>query len=373
MKRSLKVIVLGLRGIPNVQGGVETHAEQLYRRLAVRGCDIEVVVRAGWVPAQLKEHEGIRLRHIWAPARSGFEALIHSLIGVLYAGIRRPDILHIHAVGPAIVTPIARLLGIRVVVTHHGPDYDRDKWGRLARWILLTGERWGMRYAHRRIVISSVIQQLVRNKYGLDAALIPNGVNSPSKEEGVEHVLDQGLSPRQYLLLVSRMVPEKRQLDLMKAFAMARPPGWKLALVGKLEGDSYSQKVMQCANLNDSIVLTDFLGGKRLRQVFSHAGVFVLPSSHEGLPIALLEALSHGLPVIASDIPANLEIGLPPESYFPVGDISALADRIGQWTACPLSPEAAEERRKWVVEKYNWSSVADRTLAVYEELISEVG
>src|SRR5580700_203790 len=105
------------------------------------GCEVEVIVRTPSVPPERRYHGAVRLRRIWSPRRSGYEALIHSVLGVLYAGIARPDILHIHAVGPAIVTPLARLLGLRVVVTHHGPDYERDKWGGFARWVLRTGER----------------------------------------------------------------------------------------------------------------------------------------------------------------------------------------------------------------------------------------
>src|ERR1700704_111167 len=166
---------LGIRGIPSVQGGVETHAEQLYRRLAELGCDVEVLVRTPFVPAGHRSFGTIRLRRIWSPRTSGYEALVHSLLGVLYAGITRPDVLHIHAVGPAIVTPIARLLGLRVVVTNHGPDYDRDKWGPFPRWVLRTGESLGMRWSHARIAISRVIEQLIQAKYGQESDLIPNG------------------------------------------------------------------------------------------------------------------------------------------------------------------------------------------------------
>src|ERR1700761_2105786 len=141
-------MVLGIRGIPSIQGGVETHAEQLYERLSHMDCDVEVLVRTPFVPATRTSFGSIRLRRIWSPKSTGFEALVHSFLGVMYAAVVRPDVLHIHAIGPAIVTPIARLLGLRVVVTNHGPDYDRDKWGSFARLVLRTGERAGMRYAN---------------------------------------------------------------------------------------------------------------------------------------------------------------------------------------------------------------------------------
>ncbi len=217
----MRVMVLGIRGIPSVQGGVETHAEQLYERLARLGCQVEVVVRTPFVPASLRSFGSIRIRRIWSPRRSGFETLIHSILGVLYAGVTRPDLLHIHAIGPAIVTPLARLLGLRVVVTNHGPDYDRDKWGPVARLVLRTGERLGMRWANARIAISHVIEQLVLEKYGRDSDLIPNGA-VPVTALADHSLIDRlGLQRRRYFVHVGRIVPEKRQLDLIAAFARA--------------------------------------------------------------------------------------------------------------------------------------------------------
>jgi glycosyltransferase involved in cell wall biosynthesis len=363
-------MVLGVRGIPSVQGGVETHAEQLYARLAELGCDIEVLVRTPFVPARLHSFGAIRLRRIWAPRTQGYEALVHSLLGVLYAGITRPDVLHIHAVGPAIVTPFARLLGLRVVVTNHGPDYDRDKWGPFAKWVLRTGESFGMRWSHARIAISRVIKQLVRTKYSQECDLIPNGA-VPARLQTETHEIERfGLQPGRYFLQVSRIVPEKRQLDLIEAYAKAAPPGWKLVLVGGGDADDYSRKVQQAAQAA-GVVLAGFQRGVPLGQLYTHAGAFVLPSSHEGLPIALLEALSYGLPVLASNIPANLELGLSATSYFPVGNTSALADRLLQIANAPQEETARDRRMRWVLERYDWGPIAQQTYEVYDRVLRE--
>ena len=87
------------------------------------------------------------------------EAITHSLLGVFKARGFRPDLLHIHAIGPSLVTPLARLLGMKVVVTNHGPDYERQKWGRLASAVLRLGERLGTAYANKVIAISENIRR----------------------------------------------------------------------------------------------------------------------------------------------------------------------------------------------------------------------
>jgi glycosyltransferase involved in cell wall biosynthesis len=370
-------MVLGVRGIPAVQGGIETHAEQLYQRLANLGCDIEVLVRTPFVPAHIKSVGRIKLRRIWSPRTRGLEAFVHSLLGVLYAGFARPDVLHIHAIGPAIVTPIARLLGLRVVVTHHGPDYDRDKWGPFPRWVLRAGESLGVRYSHNRIAISRVIQELIRCKYGRGSELIPNGSVPVSPQTDAGEVERFGLQRGRYFLQVSRIVPEKRQLDLIRAFTLARPAGctrpdgWKLVLVGGVGTDRYSQEVRAAAQqaAEGTVILAGFQRGVALEQFYSHAGAFVLPSSHEGLPIAILEALSYGLPVIASDIPANREINLDANSYFPVGDIPALAQRLTDVARTPRSDAAREARRRWVADTYDWDRIVRQTYAVYRQVL----
>ncbi len=361
----MRVLVLGVRGIPNVEGGVETHVEQLYPRLVSLGCEVEVLVRTPFVPRQQTHFGSIRLRRLWSPRTPGLEALVHSVLGVLYAGYARPDILHIHAIGPAIVTPLARLFGLKVIVTNHGPDYDRDKWGSFAQYVLRVGERLGMKYSNARIVISKVIDDLVRAKYGRDSELIPNGVTIHEPSMDTDHLARFGLLPGRYFLHVGRMVPEKRQLDLIEAYRSMLPNDWQLAIAGRMTDEPYSISVREAAR-EAGVVLTGFVKGAALEQLYSHAGAFVLPSSHEGLPIAMLEALSYGLPVLASDIPANLAVGLEPKDYFPLGDIPALAQALQLRSKQSPDPDARENRRRWVAERYDWNRIAERTYALYE-------
>jgi glycosyltransferase involved in cell wall biosynthesis len=361
----MKVAVLGVRGMLNVQGGIETHAEELYERLVRLGVDVEVMVRTPYVARQRRAHGVIRMRRLWSPTTSGIEPLVHSVLGVIYAAFTRPDLLHIHAVGPAIVTPLARLLGLRVVVTHHGPDYERDKWGPLARLALRLGERLGMRYAHARIAVSGTIATQIRTRFGRDADFIPNGVAAGELQSATDELERLGLTPRRYFLQVSRIVPEKRQLDLIEAFAAVQPAGWSLVLVGGAGENEYSRKLQSMAAATPGVVLAGFKKGLALKQLYSHAGCFVLPSSHEGLPIAMLEALSYGLPVLASAIPANLDVKLPESSYFPVGDTAALTQRLRAFLSDVDDDAERESRRRWVQDTYDWARIARQTHAVY--------
>lgn len=365
--KPLRVMMLGLRGFPQVQGGIETHAEHLAPLLVQQGCDLEVIVRAPYQPAHIGSNwQGVKFTRLWAPKSKGLEAIIHTFLGVIYAAIKRPDILHIHAIGPALMTPLARLLGLKVVVTHHGPDYDRQKWGKFAKFVLKTGEWAGMRFSNGRIVISNVIRDLVANKHAVESEIIRNGVEMPSLDTCESHLAQFGLSKQRYILLVSRLVPEKRHLDLINAFNQANLGDYKLVLVGSSDHpDGYVAELEQVARKNKHIVLTGFQKGEVLRSFYTHAALFVLPSSHEGLSISLLEALSYGLPVLASDIPANLELELNPTVYFELGNVAMLSEKIQSKLQYPQSYEAKMDKRAWIDSQFNWRKVAEKTYSEY--------
>jgi glycosyltransferase involved in cell wall biosynthesis len=364
-----KILALGLRGIPNVPGGVEVHAAELYPRLSAMGAKVTVLGRAPYRPdGSPRSWKGVAVRWLWSPRVQGVEALVHTVLGVLYAAVRRPDVVHIHAVGPWLAVPLAKLLRLKVVVTHHGQDYLREKWNAPARAVLRMGERLGMTFADERIVISRGILELARSKYHCEASLIPNGVGELSAATSSEQVAKYGLSPHRYIIQVSRLVPEKRQLDLIAAFNAANLPGWKLLLVGGAQGSQmYADQVREKCAGNAAIVSTGFLSPPEVHGLLSAAGMFVLPSSHEGLPISLLEAMKLGTPVLASDIPANLEVGLDQASYFPVGDVHTLADRLRE--LADLTPEARAligQRLRNLCGRYDWNTIAEATFKVLE-------
>ena len=127
--------------------------------------------------------------------------------------------------------------------------------------------------------------------------------------------------------------------------------------------DDYSRSLKEQAR-KAGVVLTGFVKGQKLHSLLTHARCFVLPSSHEGLPIALLEAMSYRLPVIVSNIPANMEVGLDKSCYFPTGNIDELAKRL------QTIIDADFCRIDYDMTNYNWDVIAQKTLEVYDSLKS---
>lgn len=360
----MKIVVTGTRGIPNIMGGVETHCEELFPRIAKKGYDIIVIRRKSYVKDSLTQYKGVKLIDIETPKKKSFEAIIHTFKAILKAKSLRADIIHIHAIGPALLTPIARLLGMKVVFTHHGPDYDRDKWGFAAKTMLKLGERMGTIFANEVIVISNVINELLIRKYNRkNCHLIYNGVSEPEICDYPEYFDELGIEKEKYILGMCRFVPEKNLHHLVEAFSKIDAKGCKLVLAGDTDfEDEYSKNLKKMAR-EHGVVLTGFIKGKKLHSLLTHARCFVLPSSHEGLPIALLEAMSYHLPVIVSDIPANLEVGLKKEVYFQVGNIKELTDKLQKnidQTYLPINYD---------MSKYNWDNIAEQVSEIYQKYI----
>jgi glycosyltransferase involved in cell wall biosynthesis len=179
-----------------------------------------------------------------------------------------------------------------------------------------------------------------------------------------------GLKGDDYLLAVARFVPEKGLLDLIQAYEIAGLD-YKLVIAGDSDHeDDYSIKIKELAGKNPDILLTGYVTGNKLAELFSHARCFVLPSYHEGLPIVLLEALSYGLPVIASDIAANLEVEIKGIEYFSCGDITDLSKALIRISDKQVSEAQAVSILQALEVSYNWQRIADQTCSVYEQVMS---
>jgi len=371
-QRVLRVTMLGMRGFPNVQGGVEKHAEKLACALTELGCRVEAIVRNGSVVKDGRATwRNITITRIWAPHVSGLEAFVHTFLGVVCAAFSRPDILHIHAIGPALFTPLARALGLRVVVTYHSLNYEHGKWGRVARSVLRLGEWAGMAFANGRIAVSEGLAQQMGRSYRVPINAIPNGIDAPQRVRSTAFLEACGLAPNRYALTVARIDETKCQLDLIAAYARLREPTWKLALVGGADhSSSYARAVVEAARKTPGVAMLGHQTGERLAELYTHARLFVLPSSHEGQPIAVLEAASFGLPVILSDLPAHREITLARARYFKVGDIAALSAHLAAMFAAPVVEKLDAVERARLMARHDWHNIAQRTLAVYFDALS---
>lgn len=368
----MRVAVVGTRGFPGVRGGVERHCEELYPRLAKLGVDITVFARTGYTSGTY-DFKGVNVETTWAPSVRGMEAVVHTFATIPRAAFRHFDLLHVHSIGPASFVPLSRMLGLRhVVLTVHALDYRQAKWGVLGKAYLRMGERLGVRNANAVIVVSSESGQYLRQRYDKPIHVIPNGPATLTRRPPGKFLAELGLRGGDYLLFVGRLVPDKRVEDLILA-ARRATPGVRVVIVG--DSSHTADYVKKLRDLSDQqVIFPGYMYGEQLEELYSGAAALVLPSSVEGLPLTLLEAMSLGVPVVASDIAGNAEaLGCPPAGLlFPVGDVGALASALTRLLSDKmLGDELGAQARTRVAEYYDWNKIAQDTLHVYEEAMAE--
>lgn len=362
----MKVCAVGLRGIPGVMGGIEKHCEQIYPRIAELDSSLKLSVtgRSPYLSAKQSYYQDVEVVSLWAVRNKYLETILHTLLAIFYVRfVAKADVVHIHAIGPGLFAPLARLLGLKVLFTHHGADYRRQKWSVVAKTILWLGEWLAISASHTSIVVGKTLCEQLKQRFPKQAhklVFIPNGADIGSMKSlasSTHPVLEQfGLTAGHYILAVGRLVPEKGFQDLVKAFKQVDLP-YKLVITGGSDHpDAFSRDLE--AEANERVVFTGFQSGAALASLFANAALFVLPSYHEGLPIVALEALGFERPVVLSNIDANLDIGLPAGCYFPVGNQSALAEKL---LAADYSHYLVNTAQ--ILARFNWDSIAEQTAA----------
>jgi glycosyltransferase involved in cell wall biosynthesis len=370
----MKVCVLGLRGLPHVMGGVETHCEQLFPLMKELhpNDSFTIIARKAYLPEQVCEYHGLHVVSLPHARSKYFEAITNTIYGVIYARVAlRADLLHLQGIGPALVAPIAKALGMKVIVTYHSKNYEHRKWNRIARLILRVGELCAVTFSDRVIAISQCLAKDLRRRFPWAAAkvyFIPNGashveaIKSDSRRDH-EVLARYGLERNKYIIAVGRLVPEKGFHDLCQAFKRA-DSDCKLVIAGDADHrDEYSDHLFEQAS--EKLVFTGFVAHDIVQGLLENASLFALPSYNEGLSIAALEAVGAGVPVLLSDIEPNRDLSLSPDSYFRVGDVDDLRRKISKSHNCY---RVSEIDRRRILQDYDWHAICAKTDKVYSTL-----
>jgi len=355
-QRRLRVAFIGGRGVISKYSGIETYYEEVGKRLVQMGHEVTVYCRNYFTPA-LAEHNGMRLVRLPTVRSKHLETVIHTLLSTAHALTERYDVVHYHALGPALLSFLPRLLGVRTTVTVQGLDWQRKKWGRVASAVLRLGERASVRFPNRTMVVSQALQRRYRETHGIEAFYVPNGGVLRDRSEP-RKILEWGLDPGKYVLFLGRFSPEKGCRLLIEAFEQIETDVKLVMAGGSSYCDEYSRELRTHAT--ERIRMLDWVSGETLDELLTNAMVFVLPSDLEGLSLALLDAMGAGLCVLTSDVPENREVVDGAGFTFQRGNAAELADRLRFLIANPAVREAAGRMaRKRIEEQYQWQKVAE--------------
>ena len=366
----MKIAMIGQKGIPATYGGIERHVEELASRLVARGHEVSVYCRMHY--GRMRGHHlGIHLiRHLTVKTKH-LDAISHCAIASVDSLFRDFDIVHYHALGPSLFAFLPRMVGKKTVVTVHGLDWQREKWGRFAQTFLRYCEVPAARFPDQTVVVSKTLKEYFEEHHGTNPVFIPNGtpipdLRSPNKLR--RYNLDTG----RYILFVGRLVPEKGCHYLLEAFNGLETDAKLVLAGGSSFSDGYVDTLKRLGNGNSRIVMMDYVYGDLLEELWSNAYFVVQPSVLEGLSIALLEALSFGKCVVVSDIPENLEVTEDCAVPFRSRDVDDLRGKMDHLLHNPELVDSFEERcRNRIREHFAWDVGVDSLERVYRNLIGE--
>lgn len=373
----MRIAVIGSKGLPPKQGGIEHYCAEVYPRMVAQGNVIDLYARTVYTGATWFEQDtfkGVRVISLPGP-RGGLDALTASGLATLIARYCSYDIVHFHALGPALFSGIPRLSSAKVVVTCHGLDWQRDKWSGSARRLIQVGERAAVSFAHELVVVSRALQSYFLQTYDRQTTHI---TTAPATYDAVDPAFEYGqslgLARGRYIVFLGRLVPEKRPDLLMEAFHRLGETDWKLAIVGGESGtQSYQEKLLALASDRPNLLFAGELRGARLSEIVRGAGLFVLPSDLEGLPLSLLEAMREGIPAIASDIPPHRELlGQGRGLLFEAGSVAACSEALSAAMANPEAMAAMAARAATYVSiQHSWDRIASENMSLYHRLLHQ--
>ncbi len=364
----MKVAVIGARGIPNVEGGAEKNAEQLFPLVAERH---DVTLYAIRSYTTVPSYRNIRIVTSPLFRLFGTEKLPCYIYATLRSFWERPDIIHCQGLGSAVFLALYKLAARRVVVRYGSIDYKMAKWspiGRFGFWI----SEWQLRFADAVIAVTPALKEsLVSRGFRVRIEVIPNaldpieGISGNADKVMAEH----GLVDGSFVLGIGRLTAQKDFATLIRAFQMSRARGecrfGKLVIVGGDDGSGYHQELL--AEAGDDVIFTGRLPRPEVQALLTRCGAYVNSSVHEGMSNAVLEAVSAGCPVLLSDIVENRDLPVGAHHFFRTGDAAALSGALY---------EASRRPADFVVSQapfITWDQVGARTLALYDSLFERRG
>lgn len=362
-----KIAYIAVKGMP-IGGGIEKLTEEIGSRMVARGHEVVVYSSRdyGTVDCIFK---GMQIKTVPSINTKTMHKLSICMNAVLDVFSRKDiDIVHIHAVGPSLFSLFTRLRGIPTIVQTHGLEWKRDKWGFLGRNFFKIADLTAVYFPHATTAVSRVQKAYYEEKYKKPIVYIPTGVNHvvPCQPEWI---LKQGLEPNRYILFAARLVEEKGAHFLIEAFRSI-DTDMKVIIAGDAAyAEDYKAGLRKLAHGDNRIIFPGFVSGQPLGELFSNAYLFCLPSTLEGLPIALLEAMSYGNCCVASDIPENEEAI---KNYGYTFKNRSSEDLKKVLTDLIDHPEKTDRMRKiaraYVLENYSWDTITDQMESLYRSI-----
>jgi glycosyltransferase involved in cell wall biosynthesis len=366
-----RLAFIGMKGLPPDlpgAGGGERETDAKSRRLAERGYDVTVYCRNSYIQDPPADFEGVRLIGLPVPIkRAGLEAMSHTPLATLHAVLtNQADILNFHGMGNGLFLPLAKLGRKKTVVYMDGIDWERPKWGRLARTMLKWGATAAFRWADAVYVDNVTSQQEFANYFGKSPQVITLAADL-WEPPGDDLLPGLGVQPNHYILFVGMLRPDKGVHLLVDAYSKL-DTDIPLVIVGENPDDpAYVQGLKDKSD--ERVKFVGYRYGLEARQLFANCLIYVQPSVMEGNSPALMSAMATGRCVVVNGIEQNRETIGEAGVAFEAGNADDLRRQLELLLNDPERIRClGDQARQRIETVYNWERVVDKLERLYETL-----
>jgi len=356
----MKIAIIGTQGVPANYGGFESLVENLIGENCPENIQYTVFCSSKDMPGKPTCYKGAILKYIPLHA-NGIQSIFYDVLSLCRC-IRGYDVVLVLGVSGCMFLPVFRLLNRKkLIVNIDGLEHKRDKWGKLARWVLKTSEAMAIRYADTIIADNKGIQDYVSKTYDKHSELIAYGGDHVKRDIQPELITkslsDYGLKAGNYAVTVCRIEPENNSHVILDAFSHTDKT---LMFIGNWNHSEYSRNLRENYAKYPNIKLTDAIYDLDvLYALRSNAGVYIHGHSAGGTNPSLVEAMFFGIPIIAYDVVYNRETTYNKAYYFK--DSDQIIDLLNQnrLNGNPMK-EIAEKN-------YSWQTIAGKYIRLYQK------
>jgi glycosyltransferase involved in cell wall biosynthesis len=360
----MRIAFIGTRGVPASYSGFETCVEQVGKRMVERGHEVTVFCRSGHYREHMGSYLGMRLRYLPSIREKHLDTLSHTELSSL--ALSRGMAIVCMGVGNAPVVRLLELRGRRTVFNVDGADWQRDKWGRFARWYLRTCERLASRGKSIVVADADAVRRYYRQTYGRDTELIPYGADPPSDcgTATLDHFL---LTSKEYLLFVGRLVPENAPHDFLEGVRLAGLEAPAVVVGDAPYAEAYKTKLH--TNAPSNALFTGYQFGAAYQQLSCHAAVYVLAATVGGTHPVLVEQMAAGNAILARETESNREVLGDAGLYWTSpAELAGALKKV--FTDAGLRSQLGAKARERAGRLYSWDAVTSRYLELCERSLA---
>jgi glycosyltransferase involved in cell wall biosynthesis len=361
----MKIAILGIKGIPG-HHGVEVVVDSLIPHLVSMGHSVTVYGYDSYTTS-IDENNGVRIKTVAGSTRKHTEMISHMLRASIDTRNEDYDIVHIHNTDPCLLAWIPKAK-YGIIATSHGQAYLRNKWSFTAKFMSKIAERFFIRIPDIATSVSKPLAGYYTIKYNKKTVYIPNGITI--RERPSKTFLDKwNLNAQQFLFCSAGRIEKTKGLHtLLKAYSILKPE-IPLVIAGGGSGTDFAYYRKLKMDKPMDVKFVGFLGGEEFYALYAYAKAFIFPSEYEAMSIALLEALSFGVPTIYSDIPENRAVADGIAYPFTVGDEKSLSEQLQYVLSNPGdAKKLAKKAETYIRANHNWKAIAAKYNDLYIQL-----